>query len=134
MIKKKTTKQRKKREDNDNIFGDIISAYTREDALRDGELVDVSQMAREAGIVYPTAVTRSVWGYIHPEGRKDVDWKGRLWDVLFMFKMYAKASRPGSNRIRFKVKLGRRTPVLVAHVGGGDRGEPVITIMLPEDD
>jgi hypothetical protein len=134
MTNKKKVVKRNKREE-DNIFGDVIYSYTRAQALADGELVDVSEMARQAGIKYPTAVTRSLWaGYIKPEGRKDVDWKGRLWDVLFLFAMYAKRAPPNQNRIRFKCKLGNRTPIIVAHVGGGDKGEPVITIMLPEDD
>jgi len=31
---------------------DLIHRYTRADALRDGVLIDVSQVAREAGIRY----------------------------------------------------------------------------------
>jgi hypothetical protein len=45
---------------------DLIHSYTRTDALRDGVLIDVSAVAREAGIRYPVALTRAVWGYSLP--------------------------------------------------------------------
>ena len=40
---------------------DLIHRHTRADALRDGVLIDVSAVAREAGIRYPVALTRAVW-------------------------------------------------------------------------
>jgi len=136
MIKKKTYKKRTtKRREEDNIFGDVISQYTREDAIRDGELVDVTEFARTAGIKYPTAITRGLWGYIYPMGRKTpVDWKGRLWDVLSMFTMYAKMSKKSSDRLVYKVKLGNRLVTVKAHIGPGDTLAPVITMMLPQED
>ena len=48
--------------DNTNdLFGNVIYAYTRAQAIADGELVDVSEMAQEAGFTIPVAVTRPVW-------------------------------------------------------------------------
>ena len=43
------------------LFGPVISAYTRAQAIADGVLVDVSEMAREAGLKHPTALTATVW-------------------------------------------------------------------------
>ena len=44
---------------------EIISAYTRADALRDGVLVAVpGDLARELGIRVPVAVTTGVWGAV----------------------------------------------------------------------
>jgi hypothetical protein len=40
---------------------DLIHRYSRADALRDGELIDVSALAREAGIRYPVALTAAYW-------------------------------------------------------------------------
>ena len=40
---------------------DIVHRYTRADALADGVLVDVSAVAREAGIKFPVALTRAAW-------------------------------------------------------------------------
>ena len=43
------------------IFGEVISSYTRTQAIDDGMLVDVSHMAREAGFSFPVALTRAAW-------------------------------------------------------------------------
>ena len=40
---------------------EVIDAYSRAQALEEGVLVDVSVLAREAGIKFPVAVTRAVW-------------------------------------------------------------------------
>jgi hypothetical protein len=39
---------------------DLVNRYTRADAIHGGVLIDVSAVAREAGIRYPTALTRAV--------------------------------------------------------------------------
>ncbi len=44
-----------------NIFGPVVSSYTRTQAIEDGVLVDVSEMAQEAGFKHPVALTRAVW-------------------------------------------------------------------------
>jgi hypothetical protein len=45
------------------MFGnaDLIHRYTRADAIRDGVLIDVSTVAREAGIRYPVALIAAAW-------------------------------------------------------------------------
>lgn len=48
----------------DSIFGELIYSYTRAQALADGELVDVSQTAIEAGFRVPVAITRALWAAI----------------------------------------------------------------------
>jgi hypothetical protein len=35
---------------------DVIHRYTRADAIRDGVLIDVTAVAREAGLRYPVAI------------------------------------------------------------------------------
>ena len=79
---------------------DIISVYTRAEALADGVLIDVTKTAKEAGIVYPTTVTQALWNeYIKvPEELKGIqDMQGRLWDVLTMFRFGAKATKKNEN-------------------------------------
>lgn len=44
-----------------SLFGKIIYAYTRAQALEDGFLVDVSETAKEAGFKVPVVVTCAVW-------------------------------------------------------------------------
>ena len=40
---------------------EVIYAYTRKDALTDGVQIDVSEVAREAGLKFPVYLTRAVW-------------------------------------------------------------------------
>jgi hypothetical protein len=122
---------------------EIIYAYTRAQAIDDGELLDVSETAREAGIKFPVAVTRAVWvKYVEvPEGVTCQDERGRLWDILWMFR--CAAAKFDGDTLLFKLyvrnhnreRLDRRDLVtLKALCGPGDDAEPVITIMLPEED
>ena len=75
------------------LFGDLIYAYTRKQAIDDGVLVDVTETAREAGIRLPVALTAAVWHeYVVPdEALKNLgqSTEGRLWDVLWMFRCSA---------------------------------------------
>jgi hypothetical protein len=122
---------------------EIIYAYTRAQAIEDGELVDVSETAREAGIRFPVAVTRAVWAkYVEiPEAVTCQDERGRLWDILWMFR--CAAAKFDGDTLLFKLyvrnhnrgRLDRRDLItLKALCGPGDDAEPVITIMLPEED
>ena len=122
---------------------EIISAYTRAQAIEDGELVDVSETAREAGIRFPVAVTRAVWvKYVEvPEGVTCQDEPGRLWDIVWMFR--CAAAKFAGDTLFFKLyvrnhnreRLTRQDLVaLKAICGPGDTPEPVITIMLPDED
>jgi hypothetical protein len=120
---------------------DLIYSYTRAQAIKDGVLVDVSDMARQAGFRWPVAVTQAVWATIEavpPKLQGCQDIQGRLWDVLYMGHL---AARRGGQEIRYKLIMDRnengrrlRYLVLKALCGPGDDGEPVITIMLPEED
>jgi hypothetical protein len=121
---------------------EIISKYTRADAIDDGYLVDVTETAKEAGFLYPVAVTRTVWdGYVVPDERSrkyGQDEAGRLWDILWMLK-YAIKKGSGSTTLLFDVhiilqKKNKRLIKLKSICHPGDTGEPVITIMTPDED
>ncbi len=121
-------------------FGPVISAYTRADALGDGTLIDVSEAAREVGIVYPCAITREAWGrcVAVPEGVVGQDERGRLHDVTWMLRCAIVAGR-GDETIRFQLYVrndnGRpRLTTLKAVCGPGDSGEPTVTIMEVDQD
>jgi len=119
---------------------EVISTYTRAQAIEDGVLVDVSAVAREAGIKFPVALTATVFGQCVevPEGVIGQDESGRLWDILWMLRL---AAKKGGDTVLFRLHVrsdnSDRTPPLVtlkAVCGPGDQGEPVITIMLPDED
>ncbi|MDQ2840179.1 MAG: hypothetical protein M3Y72_03895 [Acidobacteriota bacterium] len=44
------------------VFGDLISAYTRAQAIADGVLLDVSDRAQRFDIRFPVALTAGVYG------------------------------------------------------------------------
>lgn len=123
-------------------MNDIIYAYTRKEAIDDGFLVDVSKLAGKAGFKYPVAMSRTVFEQCVavPEGATDQDEVGRLWDILTMLRFAIKTSRDQNVAdIRFKLSVvgpnGHRSLVhLKALCGPGDDAEPVITIMLPQED
>lgn len=136
-----------------DLFGPVIYAYTRADAIRDGELIDLAAFSfrpnltilEEAGIKIPTAITRAAYDRaIQEEGRElppCQDLSGRMWDVCYMFALAARGS--DKSEIRFKVvvwnwigntqRTKHETVTLKAICGPGDTAEPVITIMLPEE-
>lgn len=122
---------------------DLISAYTRAQALEDGVLIDVSETAMEAGIRHPVAVTCRVWHeLIVPDDRSrsyGQSEEGRLWDVLWMLVIHARAQitrNPSEIRFQVKVIMKERQPRLIslkAVSGPGDNGKPVVTIMREDE-
>ncbi|MFG2761633.1 DUF6573 family protein [Streptomyces wuyuanensis] len=128
-------------------FGPLIHAYTRADAIRDGALVQVEEgIAGEAGFRVPVALTQAAWldcvAWSDEDNRQTYqDQSGRLWDVLFMSRVAA-ARQAGANRVSVELyrvpKDGRsqapKLARLVCVIGPGDNGEPVVTIMQPDED
>jgi len=124
---------------------EVISSYSRAQAIEDGVLVDVSEMAREAGIRYPVALTRAVWeSCVAVPTRADgspvpcQDERGRLWDVVCMTRFAIRLAPAGRDvlavRLKVRQRAGSRNVTLKAVCGPGDEAEPVMTIMLPEED
>lgn len=128
------------------IFGNPISFYSREETIEDGVLADVSEMAREAGFKVPVAITESVWEkfvvWTDADTKRQTyqDTEGRLWDVLRMAYLTCRSLKEKSC-IHYqlyvvprggKARMPRKT-ILKIVIGGGDNGEPVITIMLPNE-
>lgn len=126
---------------------EIISTYTRSQAIEDGCLVDVTDTAREIGIKVHTAVTRDVWDDCVAWTEEDTDRQvpqdemGRLCDVLYMFHIAAVRSSSASEIYYeiYRVPRGGkarkpRKTRLKAVIGPGDNMEPVITIMQPWED
>jgi hypothetical protein len=121
---------------------ELISRYTRADAIADGVLVDVTTTAKEAGITYPTAVTSAVFEkYVRvPPGVDAQDEPGRLWYVVWMLK-FAIVRHPEAEGDTLLYTVFVRNdntepkPVkLKAIVHPDDEGEPVITVMLIDED
>ena len=131
-----------------NIMDEIIYSYTRKDAIVDGVLIDVTETASETGIILPTALTDTVWENCVEWDKADADRKqihqdmdGRLWDVLYM-AYHAIRNNPTQSVLRYELYrvprcgTGRKAREIVLKImcGPGDQGEPVLTIMMPEED
>lgn len=130
------------------FFGEPVHVYSRAQAIADGELVDVSTVAREAGLRFPVAITRAVWTDCVAWTDADTarkgwpqDAGGRLWDVVWMLSL-AIRRHSGGSRIRYSI---HRVPVagrgvrprlveIEAVCGPGDSAEPVITVQFPGED
>ena len=130
------------------LFGDVLFTYTRAQALADGVLVDTGALAAQAGFGLPVALTAAAWDDCVAWSEADClaqvhqDEAGRLWDVLFLAAHAIRTGADTASRMLFELYRVPRdgcseqaTPVrLKLVVGPGDDGEPVVTILLPEED
>jgi len=124
-------------------FGPVIYAYTRAQAVADGVQVEVTKTAQEAGIKFPTFLTRAVFdAYVAvPEGVTCQDEAGRLWDLVWMTRFAIQRAKPGRERIPVALYFshdGRTSRLikLVAVCGPLDMDDPqpAITILMPDED
>jgi hypothetical protein len=142
-------------------FGPVIYSYTRSQAIADGFQIEVSKVAREAGISYPVFLTRAVYdNYVTvPAGIAGQDEAGRLWDIVWMTRFAIKAdaartkaqpdqggecgtvARPARTRLPVALYVRNdnqraRLIKLIATCGplDIDDPQPAITIMTPDED
>ena len=132
----------------ESFFGEVISSYTRAQAIKDGVLIDAGNMAQEAGFKWPVAVTSAAWAdcvaWSEHDNRQQIyqDESGRLWDVLFMASHAIRTCSDSGDRLLFQLyrvppdgrSVTAELTTLKLIVGPGDHGEPVITILLPDED
>lgn len=130
-----------------DFFGETIYSYSRSQAIADGVLVNVSEIALEAGFKISVAVTNTVWHEFIEWTEENTlrqtyqDTNGRLWDVLSMLR-FAIAKKRNTDCLFYKLYIVPRDgktrtaklTQLKAVIGAGDNGEPAITIMLPNED
>jgi hypothetical protein len=125
----------------DPFWGEPIHTYTRDEAMADGVLFDVRETAREAGFRVPVALTASVWADVNDLSGRYVSAgqspEGRLWDLLFMAAHAARrrANRNTNSFVYALIMLIGEGNYYRAkcHVGPGDGGEPVVTIMRSDE-
>jgi hypothetical protein len=124
-------------------FGPVIYSYTRADALADGQQIDVSTTAQEAGIRFPFYITRAVFdAYVTvPPDVTAQDEAGRLWDLVWMTRFAIIRSRPGVSRLPVALYVRNdnqrsRLVKLVAVCGPKDIDDPApaITLMMLGED
>ena len=125
----------------------VISSYSRAQAIEDGMLVDVSETAREAGFKVPVAMTAAAWADCVEWTAADNERKGhcqdeagRLWDVVYMARLAAQR-QACSDLLYSLYRVPREGKAMRARlvqlrmtIGPGDTAAPVITIMTPTED
>jgi hypothetical protein len=129
-----------------NPFRDapVVFSYTRAQAIEDGVLLDMTEWGRETGFRFPVACTAAVWHeyIVPPAGTEKLGQteRGGAHDMLWMLYNTIRGNRSDpKDQLLFKVLFlnaaGKHEEVtLKAHCGPGDYGEPVVTIMLPDED
>jgi hypothetical protein len=127
---------------------EIISTYSRAQAVEDGVLVDVSATMRQTGITTKTAMTATVfedcvaWTDTDSKRQTYQDESGRLWDVLFMCSRVVRALNRAGDSVLFQVlrvpRGGRgtrpRLTTLKVVLGRDELDEWTLTAMFPNED
>lgn len=122
---------------NDDLFGEVIHAYSRAEAIADGVLVPVTGEA--AGLFkFPAAITASLDADCRAgQGSDPATYAARVWDVFYMLSVAIRAkapeATPGGSSVEFTVRIGKRSLKLLGHLGPGDGPEPVLTVGFPSD-
>lgn len=125
------------------IFGEVVYAYTRKQAIEDGVLVDLMQdkMAEvcRQHYKYPIACTAAVFAIMEKavENKRHCnDYAGVLHDMLWMSRVMKRDLNESTKLFRVKIKGAGRQSVFDFKMvcDSGDNAEPVITIMLPDED
>ena len=126
-----------------DTYGPVIYAYTRAQALDDGEQIDVTTQAAAAGLRYPTFLTRAVFErqVAFPPDVPGQIMVSRITAIVWNLSKVLLYIRPGTNRASFALYIpidakSRRLIRLVAVCGPHDIDDPhpAITIMLPDED
>ncbi|KKR01604.1 MAG: hypothetical protein UT24_C0003G0011 [Candidatus Woesebacteria bacterium GW2011_GWB1_39_12] len=116
---------------------EVISSYSRAQAIEDGILVDISNTseAKEAGFKIPVALTRAVYSTIEEGiGINGQDRKGRLWDICFMATRAFRNFQEDKHLVPFEVlMLDKDTKMQTLKLWLTFNEYEGFTIMYPED-
>ena len=118
-----------------NVLASALSdTYSREEAILDGQLVDVSETAVKIGYRCQVAVTAALWNkYVeNPPERFEEAKKRRVWNMLWLLRF---ATLPVNRTSHFNLTHGQPIAVKVTALADpDDYAEAAITIMLPGED
>lgn len=109
---------------------------TRQDAIEDGDLIEITRMGRDLGITLPLAVSaRAAQSMVPFPNIPQETVTENLWDTLHAFRARACTTTEGVFEFQVSLYQNGLVPTLTfkAAVSPGDDGEPVITIMLPDE-
>lgn len=121
-------------------MSEIIYEYNWDHAVEDGTFVNISGIAKQWGISYPTAITRTIYSIFYQKGNGvNVIIDTWIASLLVRFRNEIQnlpATDEVCDHIEFEFKFGEDdTRVLWATVEGrsSKNPEPVITIYFPSE-
>lgn len=140
-------KDKKHEDERDTIFGDLIHSYSRAQAIEDGVLIGIApEVASKAGFRIPIALTYEAWASCIPvpdclKDDPEQSEGGRLHDLLRVLRFnICHCTEKDQTRLNFWLALqipgteDHEKLELTAVCGPGDNCEPVLTVMLPDQD
>ena len=98
---------------------EYIYKYTHQNAIADGVLIDIPELARNSGFKLPCCINDRLFNTF-PEETRQMD----IERLLTTFYFQIAASNKKDDRVYQNVK-GEK---VVLHIGPGDEGEPVLTL------
>jgi len=119
----------------DPIYGDVISRYTRAQAIEDGLLFEVTDAPEAAALFkYPAAITVGLRAALQKgQGRILDTYNARLFDVFYMSILASQLQKEETADLFYKCRVGGRSLKLWANCGPDDSGAPCMTFGFPED-
>src|ERR1035441_6723236 len=69
----------------DDLYGEVVFRVTRRALIEEGALLDISITAREAGIIFPVAITAGLWAAYGDAESLEAS-VGFLWDLCWMLR------------------------------------------------
>ena len=118
----------------EDIFGPVISSYSRAQAHNDGVLVDVTSDETRRLYKFPVSITAGLRAALSKGAGSDpATFAARLWDVLYMGSVASRVHRDAGSDLFYSVKVGCEVVSIWANCGPSDNAEPVMTFGFPED-
>jgi uncharacterized protein DUF6573 len=121
----------------------IIYSYSRKQAIEDGVLVDLTELAKTVGFLISVACTAAVW-HQHVEPREESKALGeceltRTYSLLWTLYRSISKQTGDLGQLMFDMNFcnatgDKETIMLKVICGPGDQGEAVLTIMFPNED
>lgn len=129
-----------------------IAGGRRADLLASGVLTGIEQIATEAGIRWPIALSPTLARDVRaiPAGRGHESWDGRVWDCLTMYRVGARMCPPKATEFRYTFFMTTRPFVpgeededdgierhayrVLAILGPDDSGGPALTLFRDDED
>ncbi|MFI7524543.1 DUF6573 family protein [Nocardia salmonicida] len=117
----------------------VVNAYARAQSIEDGFLFDVTEPARVEGFTLPVALGFQAHRDAISHDEDEAAYPARITAVLSAAREAIRDWPVVAYRGEFQIDRaeGDNEPdllTLTAHIGPGDEGEPVVTIMRPADE